>query len=72
MPLFNKDKMVYRVVKDRRNKTDRKAEKGEIHMKIIGEKVEVSLRLFDIFERNMVFIFLCGSCESPPTNCTLR
>ena len=61
MPLFNKDKMVYRVVKDRRNKTDRKAEKGLIHMKIIGEKVEVSLRLFDIFERNRVFIFSCGS-----------
>ena len=25
---------------------------------ISGKKVEVSLRLFDIFERNMVFIFL--------------
>ena len=25
---------------------------------IIGKKVKVSLRLFDIFERNMVFIFL--------------
>ena len=25
---------------------------------LIGKKVEVSLRLFDIFERNMVFIFL--------------
>ena len=28
---------------------------------IIGKTVEVSLRLFDIFEKNMVFIFLCGS-----------
>ena len=27
----------------------------------IGKKVQVSLRLFDIFERNGVFIFLCGS-----------
>ena len=25
---------------------------------MIGKKVEVSLRLFDIFERNRVFIFL--------------
>ena len=25
---------------------------------IIGKKVEVSLRLFDIFKRNRVFIFL--------------
>ena len=38
---------------------------------LIGKKVKVSLRLFDIFEKKRVFIFLCGSCESPPTNCTL-
>ena len=30
---------------------------------IIGKKD--SLRLFDIFERNMVFIFLLESCGSP-------
>ena len=29
--------------------------------RLIGKKVEVSLRLFDIFERNMVFVFLWGS-----------
>ena len=29
--------------------------------KLIGKKVEVSLRLFDIFEKNRVFIFLWGS-----------
>ena len=34
---------------------------------IIGKKVEVSVRLFDIFERNRVFIFLWESCGSPPT-----
>ena len=28
---------------------------------IIGKKVEVGLRLFDIFERNRVFIFLLES-----------
>ena len=28
---------------------------------MIGKKVEVSLRLFDTFQRNMVFIFLWGS-----------
>ena len=28
---------------------------------LIGKKVEVSLRLFDIFERNRVFIFLFAS-----------
>ena len=33
----------------------------------IGKKVEVSPRLFDIFERNRVFIFSLGSWESPPT-----
>ena len=33
---------------------------------IIGKKVEVSLWLFDIFERNMVFIFLLGSWGSQP------
>ena len=37
-------------------------------MMMIGKKVEVSLRLFDIFERNRVFIFLWGSWESPPTD----
>ena len=31
--------------------------------KIIRKKVEVSLRLFDIFEGNRVFIFLWGSCD---------
>ena len=35
---------------------------------LIGKKVEVSLRLFDIFERNRVFIFLLGSFASPPTD----
>ena len=35
---------------------------------MIWKKVKVSLRLFDIFERNRVFIFLCGSWESPPTD----
>ena len=39
---------------------------------IIGKKVEVSLRLFDIFERNRVFIFLCGSWGSPPTEWGLQ
>ena len=29
--------------------------------RLIRKKVEVSLRLFDIFERNRVFTFLCGS-----------
>ena len=37
---------------------------------VIGKKVKVSLRLFDIFERNRVFIFLCKSWGSPPTDCT--
>ena len=32
---------------------------------MIGKKVEVCLRLFDIFERKRVFIFLCGSSGSP-------
>ena len=31
---------------------------------IVGKKVEVNLRLFDIFQRNMVFIFLWESWES--------
>ena len=31
----------------------------------VGKKVEVSLRLFDIFERNRVFIFLWGSFGTP-------
>ena len=31
---------------------------------IIGKKVDVSLQLFDIFERNMDFIFLCESWAS--------
>ena len=33
---------------------------------IIGKKVEVSLRLFDIFEKNMVFIFLWKSLRTHP------
>ena len=33
---------------------------------LIGKKVEVRLRLFDIFERNMVFLFLLESWESQP------
>ena len=32
---------------------------------LVGKKVEVSLRLFDIFERKGVFIFLCESWASP-------
>ena len=39
---------------------------------IIGKKVEVSLRLFDIFERNRVFIFSCESWESPPSEWALQ
>ena len=39
---------------------------------IIGKKVEVSLRLFDIFERNMVFIFLLESWESQSTDWSLE
>ena len=35
--------------------------KGTHYTPLIGKKVEVSLRLFDIFERNRVFIFLIGS-----------
>ena len=35
---------------------------------LIGKQVEVSLQLFDVFERNMVFIFLKGSCEAQLTN----
>ena len=31
---------------------------------IIGKKVEVSLRLFDIYETNRVVIFLWESCQS--------
>ena len=38
---------------------------------LIGKKVEVSLRLFYIFERNRVFIFLWVSCGSPPTEWAL-
>jgi len=37
--------------------------------KIIGKKV--SLRLFDIFERNWVFIFLLGCWGSHRADCTL-
>ena len=33
-------------------------EKMTMRKIVIGIKVEVSLRLFDIFERNMIFIFL--------------
>ena len=32
---------------------------------MIGKKVEVCLRLFDIFERKRVFIFLWGSFGTP-------
>ena len=39
---------------------------------IIGKKVEVSLQLFDIFERNMDFIFLCESWESHRADRGLR
>ena len=38
---------------------------------IIGKKVKVSLQLFDIFEKNMVFIFLLESWGSHPADCTL-
>ena len=38
---------------------------------IIGKKVEVSLRLFDIFERNGVFIFLLGNLGSQPGDWSL-
>ena len=31
---------------------------------IVGKKVEVSLRLFDIFKRKRVFIFLCESFKT--------
>ena len=31
----------------------------ELQGHLIGKKVEVSLRFFDIFEKNMVFVFLC-------------
>jgi len=33
---------------------------------LIGKKVEVSLRLFDVFERNMVFIFLWENLGTHP------
>ena len=33
----------------------------KVCLRVIGKKVEVSLQLFDIFERNMVFIFLLES-----------
>ena len=39
---------------------------------VIGKKVEVSLRLFYIFERNMVFIFLWESCASHPADWGLQ
>ena len=39
---------------------------------LIGKKVEVSLWLFDIFERNRVFIFSWESWGSPPTECGLQ
>ena len=35
---------------------------------IVEKKVEVSLRLFDIFKRNMVFIFLCESLGTHPAD----
>ena len=31
---------------------------GPSDLRIVGKRVEISIRLFDIFERNMVFIFL--------------
>ena len=31
---------------------------------MFGKKVEVSLRLFDIFKKNMVFIFLCKNLRT--------
>ena len=39
---------------------------------IIGKKVEVSLRLFDIFVRNMVLIFLCKSFGTHAAECGLQ
>ena len=39
---------------------------------MIGKKVEVCLRLFDIFERNGVFIFLCGNLGTQPTEWGLQ
>ena len=39
---------------------------------IIGKKVEVSLWLFDISEKNMVFIFLWESFGTPPTEWALQ
>ena len=41
-------------------------------LNIVGKKVKVSLRLFDIFQKNRVFIFSCESWASPLTDCTLR
>ena len=38
---------------------------------IVGKKVEVSLRLFDIFEINRVFIFLLESWRTHPADCGL-
>ena len=40
--------------------------------RLVGKKVEVSLRLFDIFERNMVFIFLRGSFGTHPADWGLQ
>ena len=39
---------------------------------LIGKKVEVSLRLFDTFERNMVFIFLFENWGSRPSDWGLQ
>ena len=44
--------------------------KSKLH--IVGKKVEVSLQLFDIFQRNMVFIFLLGSFGTHPADWGLR
>ena len=48
------------------------AERGDRSLLIVGKKVEVSLRLFDIFQRNMVFIFSCQSWASRSSECGLR
>ena len=54
-----------RVKGDKRREWAEEQHLEEEESKMIGKKVEVSLRLFDIFERNRVFIFLCGSLGTP-------
>ena len=39
---------------------------------LIGKKVEVCLRLFDIFERNRVFILLLESWGTHPADWSLK